>query len=104
MTNELPPKEPQSRAVIVDGVKYVTGYVRITFLDAGDKRRRSVWANDLRPSRAAGLVSFRVLDDEGAPTSELVLARRSELTVREAWMNLHYCEMQLRPATVAAGG
>ncbi len=86
----------------------VIPYVRLTFLPAGAKRRRTTWAEKLAPNR------YRPCDKEGETwtvrkgidTQELIILAPSDFVVLlpdgkpTAWeipatMNLRYAELEL---------
>lgn len=77
-------------------------YVRLSFLPAGAKRRRSVWA--LVMSRKPNLVTYREVSREGDEDFEvaggivqqrIIIARPFEVVEKPAKINLTYAELEV---------
>lgn len=81
-------------------------YVRITFLPAGAKRRRTTWAVKLKEQ--GDIVTYLECDSEGETTkqagfqngvpverSHLIVCTKDSVVERPARMNNHYAELEL---------
>ena len=69
-------------------------YVRITFMPAGKKRKRTAWAVKVRETPR--LATYRIYTKDGEMTDELVIGPPDKMGELPAVMNLHYGEFELK--------